>query len=38
MQYEPWHIRYVGEYLAKKLYEEDLTLEEYYEKYKNRTK
>ena len=38
MQYEPWHIRYVGKELAKKLYEEDLTLEEYYEKYKNRTK
>ena len=30
MQYEPWHIRYVGKELAKKLYEEDLTLEEYY--------
>ena len=28
MQYEPWHIRYVGKELAKKLYEEDLTLEE----------
>lgn len=34
MQYEPWHIRYVGQKLAKKLYEEDLTLEEYYEKVK----
>lgn len=30
MQYEPWHIRYVGKELAKKLYDEDLTLEEYY--------
>lgn len=30
MQYEPWHIRYVGKELAKKLYEEDITLEEYY--------
>lgn len=30
MQYEPWHIRYVGKYLANKLYLEDLTLEEYY--------
>ena len=29
MQYEPWHIRYVGKELAKKLYEEDLTLEEF---------
>ena len=31
--YEPWHIRYVGVELATKLYEEDLTLEEYYEVY-----
>ena len=30
MQYEPWHIRYVGLELAKKLTEEDRTLEEYY--------
>lgn len=30
MQYEPWHIRYVGKELAKKLYEEDLTLEEFF--------
>lgn len=36
MQYEPWHIRYVGKELAKKLYSEDLTLEEYYSKKKNR--
>lgn len=28
--YEPWHIRYVGKRLAKYLYENDLTLEEYY--------
>lgn len=28
--YEPWHIRYVGIQLAKELYDEDLTLEEYY--------
>ena len=28
--YEPWHIRYVGKALAKYLYENDLTLEEYY--------
>lgn len=28
--YEPWHIRYVGKNLAKYLYENDLTLEEYY--------
>jgi len=29
--YEPWHIRYVGEPLAKKLEEEKITLEEYYQ-------
>lgn len=28
--YEPWHIRYVGKNLAKYLYKENLTLEEYY--------
>lgn len=30
-QYEPWHIRYVGVNLATELYNEGLTLEEYYE-------
>ncbi|MFD2624104.1 M15 family metallopeptidase [Salibacterium salarium] len=29
-QYEPWHLRYVGEGLAETLYEADDTLEEYY--------
>lgn len=29
--YEPWHIRYVGVELATKLYQENLTLEEYYQ-------
>lgn len=28
--YEPWHIRYVGKALATYLYNEDLSLEEYY--------
>ena len=28
--YEPWHIRYVGKELAVYLYDNDLTLEEYY--------
>lgn len=28
--YEPWHIRYVGKDLAKYLYDNDMTLEEYY--------
>ena len=28
--YEPWHIRYVGEEAAKEIYEQNLTLEEYY--------
>lgn len=29
-QYEPWHLRYVGEELAMLLYETRMTLEEYY--------
>ena len=28
-QYEPWHLRYVGKEVAKEIYEEKLTLEEY---------
>lgn len=31
--YEPWHFRYVGVEIATKIYEEDLTLEEYFFKY-----
>lgn len=31
-KYEPWHYRYVGKELAKILYEENITLEEYIEK------
>ncbi|QSX07011.1 M15 family metallopeptidase [Sedimentibacter sp. zth1] len=27
--YEPWHIRYIGKELAKKVYESELTLDEY---------
>ena len=30
MKFEPWHIRYVGNELAKFIYENKLTLEEYY--------
>lgn len=30
--YEPWHIRYVGKF-AKKIYEENLTLEEFHKLY-----
>ena len=30
--YEPWHIRYVGEKIAKECYEKDIVLEEYYQK------
>jgi len=30
--YEPWHIRYVGEKLAKKITKSDLCLEEYFKK------
>ncbi len=32
-KYEPWHYRYVGTEIAKIIYEENLTLEEYYDKY-----
>ncbi len=28
-QYEPWHLRYVGEDAAKEIYEQDITFEEY---------
>ena len=31
--FEPWHLRYVGKDIAKKLYEEDITLEEYTKKF-----
>lgn len=30
-QYEPWHLRYVGEETAAEVFEEGLTLEEYWE-------
>ena len=32
IDYEPWHYRYVGEEVAKVIYEEGITLEEYYRK------
>lgn len=31
-QYEPWHLRYVGDEVATYLYQEDLTLEEFLER------
>jgi D-alanyl-D-alanine carboxypeptidase len=31
-QYEPWHLRYVGKEKASVIYENDLTLEEYFPK------
>ena len=34
--YEPWHYRYVGLEIAKEIYEEDITYEEYYEYYLNK--
>lgn len=34
-KYEPWHYRYVGIEIATIIYNEDLTLEEYYDKYIN---
>lgn len=33
--YEPWHIRYVGQEHARKIYALDITLEEYLEQYVN---
>ncbi len=32
--FEPWHYRYIGIDIAKKIYEENITLEEYMVKYK----
>ena len=32
--YEPWHLRYVGEKVAKEIYDNQITLEEYLEKNK----
>ncbi len=32
-KYEPWHYRYVGKDVAKIIYDEDITLEEYYAYY-----
>lgn len=34
-KYEPWHYRYVGVEVAKIIFKEDITLEEYYDKYIN---
>lgn len=34
-KYEPWHYRYVGVDTAKIMYEKNITLEEYYDKYIN---
>lgn len=31
--YEPWHLRYVGKFVAGEIYEQKITLEEYLEKY-----
>lgn len=30
---EPWHFRYVGKKIAKEIYDNDITLEEYYARY-----
>lgn len=32
-KYESWHLRYVGKDVAKYIYENDITFEEYYEKF-----
>ena len=34
INFEPWHYRYVGYYLANELHDKDITLEEYYMKKK----
>ncbi|WP_010296036.1 M15 family metallopeptidase [Clostridium senegalense] len=34
-EYEPWHIRYVGEDLAKEIFDKNITLEEYVEEKKS---
>ena len=34
-QFEPWHLRYVGQDLATELKDLDITLEEYYDLYLN---
>ena len=34
--YEPWHIRYVGKEVASIIYNNNITLEEYVLKYKNK--
>lgn len=34
-QYEPWHLRYVGQTLAKEIYDSQLTMEEYFENAEN---
>lgn len=33
IEYEPWHLRYVGKNAAKVIYDEKITLEEFWEKY-----
>ncbi len=33
--YEPWHLRYVGNEISKIIFEKNITLEEYYQLYKN---
>ena len=36
--YEPWHLRYVGKDVAKRIHEEDITFDEYYAYYIEREK
>ena len=31
--YEPWHLRYVGKDVAKRIHDEDITFDEYYAYY-----
>ena len=34
--YEPWHLRYVGKDVARRIHDEDITFDEYYAYYLNR--
>ena len=36
--YEPWHLRYVGKEVAKRIHDEDITFDEYYAYYIERAK
>ena len=37
-KYEAWHYRYVGKDIAKYMYDNDLTFDEYYARFLDKTK